>query len=203
MTTSDEDFDARPRRFGSGWRHRVASRLTGRDLVPQGFAGKLVDDEHVLGAAELLDGGFLVATSLGLWLPEGDAPRRVFWHLISKAVWAQKPGRELTVTESHETGTIDGAVLLADQRPRRFTLATRGSLPEVVNARVTASVKSAHHRDLPGGGAWFVQRKISGADGIVLQVRPDPGTDRDAVASVTAQIAGKLRELHEAREESH
>jgi hypothetical protein len=198
MTTSDEEFDARPRRFGSGWGHRVASRLTGRDLVPQGFAGKLVDDEHLLGAAEVLDGGFLVATSLGLWLPdEADGQRRVYWHLISKAVWAQKPGRELTVTEATETGTIEGAVLLADQRPRRFALATRGSLPEVVNARVTASVKSAHHRDLPGGGAWFVQRKVSGADGIVLQVRPDPGTDRDAVASVTAQIASKLRELHE------
>ena len=198
MTTSDEEFDARPRRFGSGWRHRVASRLTGRDLVPQGFAGTLVDDEHVLGAAKTADGGFLVATSLGLWLPdEADGQRRVYWHLISKAVWAQKPSRQLTVIESSETGTIEGAVLLTDQSPRRFTLATRGSLPEVVNARVTASVKSAHHRDLPGGGAWFVQRKISGADGIVLQVRPDPGTDHDAVASVTAQIASKLRELHE------
>jgi hypothetical protein len=202
MTFSDKEFNARPRRFGSGWRHRVASKLTGRDLVPEGFSGKLVDDEHVLGSAEIVDGRFLVATSLGLWLPGEDGPRRVYWHLISKAVWAQKPGRELTVTEATETGTIEGAVLLADQRPHRFTLATRGSLPEVVNARVTASVKSAHHRDLPGGGAWFVQRKISGADGIVLQVRPDPGTDRDAVASVTTQIAGKLRELHEAREES-
>ena len=202
MTASDDRFEERPRRFGTGWRHRVASRLTGRDLVPEGFAGKLVDDEHLLGAAELVDGGFLVATSLGLWLPEEPGPRRVRWHLISKAVWAQKPGRQLTVTEAEETGTIEGAVLLADRQARRFTLATRGSLPEVVNARVTESVKSAHHRDLPGGGAWFVQRKISGADGIVLQVRPDPGTDRDAVASVTAQIAGKLRELHESREEA-
>lgn len=200
MSSSDAEFDARPRRFGTGWRHRVAARLTGRDLVPRGFAGKLIEDEHVLGAAELTDGTFLVATSLGLWLPGEDGPRRVHWHLISKAAWAQKPGRTLTVTEAEETGTVEGAVLLTDRPPRTFTLATRGSLPEVVNARVTASVKSAHHRDLPGGGAWFVQRKISGADGIVLQVRPDPGTDRDAVVSVTAQIADKLRELHEARD---
>lgn len=199
MTTSDEEFDAKPRRFGTGWRHRVASRLTGRDLVPEGFAGRLVKDEHLLGAAELADGSFLVATSLGLWLPEEDGPRRVPWHLISKAVWAQKPGRQLIVTEAEETGTISGAVLLTDRPPRRFTLATRGALPEVVNARVTASVKSAHHRDLPGGGAWFVQRKVSGADGIVLQVRPDPGTDPDVVASVAAQVADKLRELHESR----
>ncbi|HEV3355316.1 MAG TPA: hypothetical protein VG247_00905 [Pseudonocardiaceae bacterium] len=199
MSTSDEEFDARPRRFGTGWRHRVASRLTGRDLVPEGFAGRLVDDEHLLGAAELADGTFLVATSLGLWLPDEDGPRRVYWHLVSKAVWAQKPGRVLTVTEAEETGTVSGAVLLTDRPARRFTLATRGALPEVVNARVTASVKSAHHRDLPGGGAWFVQRKVSGADGIVLQVRPDPGTDPTAVESVTAQIADKIRELHESR----
>jgi hypothetical protein len=202
MTTSDEEFNARPRRFGTGWRHRIASRLTGRDLVPQGFAGTLAEDEHVLGAAEVVDGGFLVATSLGLWLPDEGGQRRVYWHLISKAVWAQKTGRALTVTEARESGTLEGAVLLADLPPRRFTLATRGSLPEVVNARVTASVRSAHHRDLPGGGAWFVQRKVSGADGIVLQVRPDPGTDADAVASVTRQIVGKLRELHESRDEA-
>jgi hypothetical protein len=202
MTTPDDNFEARPRRFGTGWRHRFASRFTGRDLVPEGFAGQLVDDEHLLGAAEVVDGGFLVATSLGLWLPDEQGPRRVHWHLISKAVWAQKPGRQLTVIEAEEAGAIGGAVLLTDRPPRRFTLATRGSLPEVVNARVTASIKSAHHRDLPGGGAWFVQRKVSGADGIVLQVRADPGTDRDAVVSVTAQIAGKLRELHESREEA-
>ena len=202
MTTSPDGFDARPRRFGTGWRHRVVSKLTGRDLVPEGFAGRLIDDEHVLGAAEVVGGGFLVATSLGLWLPEQDGPRRVHWHLISKAVWAQQPGRELIVTEAVESGTVEGAVLLADRPPHRFTLVTRGSLPEVVNARVTASIKSAHHRDLPGGGAWFVQRKISGADGMVLQVRADRGTDPDAVASVTAQIAGKLRELHESRDES-
>lgn len=202
MTTSDEEFNARPRRFGTGWRHRIASRLTGRDLVPQGFAGTLAEDENVLGAAEVVDGGFLVATSLGLWLPDQDGQRRVYWHLISKAVWAQKTGRALTVTEARESGTVEGAVLLTDLPAHRFTLATRGSLPEVVNARVTASVRSAHHRDLPGGGAWFVQRKVSGADGIVLQVRPDPGTDADAVASVTRQIAGKLRELHEARDEA-
>jgi hypothetical protein len=202
MTASDEEFNARPRRFGAGWRHRVAARLTGRDLVPEGFAGALAEDEHVLGAAEIVDGGFLVATSLGLWLPGADGPRRVYWHVISKAVWAQKAGRTLTVTEAEEAGTVEGAVLLVDRPPRRFTLATRGALPEVVNARVTESVRSAHHRELPGGGAWFVQRKVSGADGIVLQVRPDPGTDPDAVASVTRQIAGKLRELHEARDQA-
>ncbi len=200
MTTQDDLFDAKPRRFGTGWRRRFVSRFTGQDLVPASFDGRLADSEHVLASAELVDGAFLVATSLGLWLPEGDAQRRVNWHLISKAVWAQKPGRELVVTEAEVTGTVDGAVLLTDRPPHRFTLATRGALPEVVNARVTETVKSTHHRDLPGGGAWFVQRKVSGADGIILQVRADPGTDPAAVASVAGQVAGKLRQLHDAND---
>ncbi|HEX3781408.1 MAG TPA: hypothetical protein VHX38_17240 [Pseudonocardiaceae bacterium] len=202
MTTANDRFDAKPGRFDAGWRRRFVSRFTGKDLVPAGFEGTLTDSEHVLAAAELVDGTFLVATSLGLWLPEGGTQRRVVWHLISKAVWAQKPDRELVITEAEETGTVQGAVLLTDRPPHRFTLATRGSLPEVVNARVTATVKSAHHRDLPGGGAWFVQRKVSGADGIVLQVRADPGTEENAVRSVAGQVAGKLRELHDVHDEA-
>ena len=169
--------------------------------LPGDFPGRLIADERVLGVAELTDGGHVVATSLGLWLPDGDGVRRVGWHLISKATWAQQPSRELVVTEAEETGTVGEAVLLTDRPAHRFTLATRGSLPEVVNARVTETVKSAHHRELPGGGAWFVQRKVSGADGIVLQVRADPGTDQDAVRTVAGQVAGKLRELHEVHDQ--
>ena len=56
----------------------------------------------------------------------------------------------------------------------------------------TGSIKSRHHRDLPGGGAWFVQRAVAGRDGVVLQVRADPGTDADAVRRVAAGVALKL-----------
>jgi hypothetical protein len=62
----------------------------------------------------------------------------------------------------------------------------------VVHERVTGSIRSRHHRDLPGGGAWFVQRKVPGRDGTVLQVRPDPGADRDAVARLAAEVARRL-----------
>ena len=65
-------------------------------------------------------------------------------------------------------------------------------MPEVVHARVEGSIRSRHHRDLPGGGAWFVQRKIAGRDGTVLQVRPDPGTDPVIVAQVTAAVVRSL-----------
>jgi hypothetical protein len=39
-----------------------------------------------------------------------------------------------------------------------------------------------------------VQRKVPGQDGIVLQVRPDAGTDENAVRTVAAEVAAKIRE---------
>jgi hypothetical protein len=164
-------------------------RMADREL-PKDFAGRLVAEERVIGVAQLTDGGHAVATSLGLWLPDGDVPRRVGWHLISKATWDKGV---LAITEADETGTVAGAVLLADRPVRRLRLVQPGRLPEAVHARVTGSIKSSHHRDLPGGGAWVVQRSVAGRDGIVLQVRPDPGTDRDAVRSLAEQVAERVR----------
>ena len=170
-------------------------RLLGRIVdpsLPSGFPGRLVADEHVLGVAEVAEGGHLVATSFGLWLPDGTGVRRVGWHLISKATWENS---WLAVVEADETGTVDGAVLLSDRPARRFRLTQSGRLPEVVHARVTGSIKSSHHRDLPGGGAWIVQRSVAGRDGIVLQVRPDPGTDQDAVRTLAAGVAAQVRNV--------
>jgi hypothetical protein len=127
-------------------------------------------------------------------VPTDDGPRRIGWHLVSKASWGNG---ELTVTEADETGTAGDAVLLADRTPRRYPLVDPGKLPHAVHRRVTESIRSRHHRDLPGGGAWFVQRKVPGRDGIVLQVRPDPGTDQDVVRTVAAEVAAKIREALE------
>jgi hypothetical protein len=83
-------------------------------------------------------------------------------------------------------------VLLVDRPVRRLRLTEPGRVPEVVQQRVTDSIRTRHHRDLPGGGAWFVQRKVPGRDGIVLQVRPDPGTEVTAVRQVAADAAAAL-----------
>jgi hypothetical protein len=168
-------------------------RLLGGDELPEGFPGQLDADERVLAMARTPDGAVLVVTSRGLWLPEGDggpAVRRVGWHLVSRAVWK---GGALSVVEAAEIEELDGAVLLADRPARRFRLAEPGRVPEVVHARVEGSILSRHHRDLPGGGAWFVQRRISGRDGAVLQVRPDPGTDPAVVATLALDVARALR----------
>lgn len=162
-------------------------RLTGQPDLPAGFGGELAADERVLAAASTPDGA-LLATTLGLWLP---GTGRVGWHLVSKASWT---GSMLVVVVAQESGTAGEAVLLVDRPPRRLALPQPGRVPEVVHRRVTASIVARYHRELPGGGAWFVQRRVSGVDGTILQVRPDPGTDDHAVRAVAAQAATKLRD---------
>lgn len=158
----------------------ILGRLLGRN-VPKGFTGRLLDKEHTLAAAE-----DLVATSLGLWLPDDGDHRRIGWHLISKVTW---DGSALTVTEAEETGNVGGAILLADRAPQQFVLTKPGKLPNLIRERVTGSIWSSHRRDLPGGGAWVVQRKVAGSPAMVLQVRADPGTDTAAVRALAGAVA--------------
>ena len=163
--------------------------MSARRGLPDGFAGTLEPDERVVAVAELAGGGHLVLTQLGLWVPEGAEVRRIGWHLVSKAVWDRTA---LVVTEAVSTGTAGGAVRLSDLAPRRFELAQPGKVPEVVRQRVTSSILSSEHCELPGGGAWFVQRRIPGRDGVVLQVRADPGTAPGAAEMRVSEVAPRL-----------
>lgn len=172
------------------WVRRLADRLSGR-AVPAGFTAALENEEHVVAVAGVGSGGHLVATSHGLWVPEG---RRIGWHLISKVNWGD--GR-LTVVEADVVGESGGAVLLRDRREVRFALAEPGKLPQAVHRRVTGSIRATHHRELPGGGAWFVQRKVPGRDGVVLQVRADEGTDSAVVERLAAEVAERMRAAEE------
>ncbi len=157
-------------------------RLTG---IPEGFAGSLAENESV--AASCACGGEpVVATSLGLWLPD---EQRLGWHLISKANW---DGTALTVIAAVESGTAGSAVLLIDQPPRRYELEQPGKLPEAVQRRVTQSIVDRHRHELPGGGAWFVRRRVPGQDGTILQVKPDAGADPAAVARLAEKVAARL-----------
>jgi hypothetical protein len=171
-------------------------RILRGDGLPDGFPGRLEAEERVLATASTADGGHLVVTSWGLWIPDGDGVRRVGWHLVSRASWRNGSLALVEADEVEEIGSGDGprAVLLADRPARRFRLTEPDRVPEVVHARVEGSFRSRHHRDLPGGGAWFVQRKIAGRDGTVLQVRPDPGTDPALVAALAADVARSLRQ---------
>lgn len=180
------------------WLRRLVTRLNGTAALPRDFTGSLSPDEQVLAVA----GGRpvpLVATSLGLWVPDGETTRRVGWHLASKATWNDGV---LSLTEADETGTAGAAVLLRDRPVQRFALSSPGRVPEVVHARVTGSIRSSHHRELPdGGGAWFVQRKVPGQDGIVLQVRADRGTDETMLRDFASEVADQLRQVRESGRE--
>lgn len=166
---------------------RAVRALLGRDDLPEGFPGRLEGDERLLASAAVAGGGHLVVTSWGIWFPGEDV--RVGWQRVSKATWDRGA---LAVVQADEEEVAPGVVLLADRPPRRLRLAEPGKVPEAVHERVTASIRSRHHRDLPGGGAWFVQRKVPGRDGIVLQVRPDPGADADAVRRLAVEVARTL-----------
>ncbi|MGH4009024.1 MAG: hypothetical protein ACRDTH_12865, partial [Pseudonocardiaceae bacterium] len=146
-------------------------------------------DERIVTMGELAGGGHLVLTQLGLWVPEGAEARRIGWHLVSKAVWDHSA---LVVTEAVSAGTAGGALLLSDLPPRHFVLAQPGKVPEVVRERVAGSIRSSQHRELPGGGAWFVQRRIPGRDGVVLQVRAAPGTAPGALEMMASEVASRL-----------
>ncbi|MGH3978810.1 MAG: hypothetical protein ACRDRZ_07400 [Pseudonocardiaceae bacterium] len=177
------------------WWHRI----TGRAELPEGFTGRLDAAEHVLAVGALVREGHLVVTQLGLWVPEGSVARRIGWEWVSKAVWDRNA---LLLTEAVSEAAAGEAVLLADLPPRRFVLTEPGTVPDVVRARVTGSIRSSQYRELPGGGAWFVQRRLPGRDGVVLQVRADPGTDRWAVQSVAAQVADRMRQARSRPERS-
>lgn len=167
---------------------KAIHRVLGRDELPPGFPGTLEADERVLAVGVITGGGHLVVTSWGLWIPATDGVRRVGWHLVSRAAWGNG-AIELVEADEEQAGA---AVLLVDRPVQRLRLADPGRVPEIVHERVTASIRTRHHRELPGGGAWFVQRKVPGRDGIVLQVRPDPGTDPAATRQVAADAAAAL-----------
>lgn len=167
-----------------GWVRQLLARLNGTAALPGDFAGSLDPDEQVLAAGRGQREP-VVATHLGLWLGQ----RRIGWHLLSRATW---DGRALALVEASETGTAGGAVLLRDHPPQKVPLTEPGRLPEVVQKRVTGSVRTRHHRELPSGGAWFVQRRVPGQDGIVLQVRPDEGTDEAEVAAYAERVVREI-----------
>lgn len=185
--------------FSTSWLPGPLRRLLG-EPVPEELRARLADDEHVLAAAPVERGGHVAVTALGLWVPDGaptsgkgdtagPGARRIGWHLISKAVWREGA---LSVTEAEVTGHAGDAVLLADHRPVRYRLPKPGKLPHLVRERVESSIRSRHHKELPGGGVWFVVRKLPGGDGSVLQARPDPGTDPETVRAIAEEAAAKL-----------
>jgi hypothetical protein len=148
-------------------------------------------DERVQAWAACADSpaDVVVATDVALYLPRADGYDRVPWDLVQRASWDDgvldlrtrpEPGAKLRRT----------VVRLDDVR----------DLPEVVQARVTASVVVQQHLDLDetGGGIVVVARRVAGTDELRWSMRFDPGTDgsdplvRAAAVRAMAELRGSL-----------
>ena len=163
-------------------------RLFGAETPPEGFTGRLGSDERVLASAAHADGGVVVLTQYGVWLPHG---RRIDWHLVSKASWTDDT---LSLIEAEEAGVLGEAVLLVDRQPVQLLLAEPGRVPELVHRRVTESIRDRERVDLPGGGAWVLRRAVPGRNGLSLQVRADPGTDIEALRQALPSVIATTQE---------
>jgi hypothetical protein len=166
-----------------------------RPKLPADKRPALDREERVLAWAHAgsADDGVVVATTLGVWLPDRG---RLPWHEINKAVWS---GRDLAVTPAAEVERREGYAVVADAPVRTYLLVDPRDLPHEVRARVTRSVAyTAHHRFPDGGGVRVVARRVTGVDGLTWTVRFDPGTDpaepgtADLVAQAQAAATSSL-----------
>ncbi len=147
-----------------------------RRRLPAEARRPLDANEHVVSWAACRDGGHLVATNHGLWLPERD--ERLGWHEIHKATWSGRvlsvlPGTLVTAAGDAPEAPVD---VVADAEPVDCALTEPGDLPQQVRTRVTRSVAYTAHHELPNGGVRVVARRVPGRNGLSWAVRYDPGT---------------------------
>jgi hypothetical protein len=137
--------------------------------------------DHILAQAPTLDGSFVVATTGALYLPDGQGDfLRLPWERIGQASWREG---HLHVREQgpdapeYEVGFTDP-----------------GSVPEIVQERITATIVISHYAELPsGGGVRVVGRRgllpakptVQGTTDLHWSFVFDPGLDPTDPALLT------------------
>ena len=162
----------------------MGSFLRRRPKLPAALKPALEPEERVLTWAPIAGDKALVATNLGLWLPDGE---RLGWHEIHKAAWS---GRELRITPSEVAEERDEYRVLVDAPVIGFLLLEPGELPDQVRSRVTKSVAYTSHHQLNAGGVRVVGRRVPGKNGLSWAVRYDSGTPVKLPAVV--ELTGEL-----------
>lgn len=156
----------------------------------------LESDELVMGRAVSADGTELVVTRRRLLvLHVGQQLRSEPWYRVAKATLRDGT---LTVVGLELVGELpDGGEIVRDAPPVVFSLAAPAALTDQVHARVRRSVVASRQLPWPGGGGWVTLRRVAGRDGLLLQLRLDPGTRPDtpglldAAERVGAQLRGE------------
>ncbi len=116
----------------------------------------------------------------------GDSPSSVYWSEIAKARLADGV---LSVVPLEKVASLpDGTEILRDGDPLTFTFGRPARLTDQVHSRVRRSVAASRHLPWPGAGGWLTARRVAGRDGLVLQVRLDPGADPAAAGFVDAAL---------------
>jgi hypothetical protein len=181
----------------------MGSFLRRRPKLPAALRPALESEERVLTWAPTADDKALVATNLGLWLPDGSSRpaaedpstrpmRRLGWHEIHKAAWS---GRELRITPSEVAEERNEYQVLVDGPVAGFLLLEPGELPDQVRTRVTKSVAYTSHHPLSAGGVRVVGRRVPGKNGLSWSVRYDSGTPvkLPAVVELTGELVSAAR----------
>jgi hypothetical protein len=139
--------------------------------------------ERVVSWADA-DDAIVAATSLGLWWPERDGPRRILWQHIDKVIW--RDGR-LSIIEAE---VVDDT-LLVDRDPVSLVLTRPRDLPPTIRKRVEANIVRTELLTIAGGAVRFVARRQPGRDGVTWLAHLEPGTpDSETVrSSIRARLA--------------
>ncbi|MGI8678337.1 MAG: hypothetical protein ACR2LX_06550 [Jatrophihabitans sp.] len=158
--------------------------FTRRDRPPAELVALLGPDERVVSWADTADETVILASSLGLWWPELDGPRRISWQYVDKVVWHD---HVLSVTEAD---VVDDTLLI-DRRPVAARLSVPRDLPPTVRKRVESNIVRTELLTIAGGAVRFVGRRQPGRDGVYWWARLEPGTpDTERVRSaVRARLA--------------
>lgn len=163
----------------------LPSRMSRRERPPAAVLALLGAGERVVSWADVDDDGTaVVATPLGVWWPERDAPRLIRWEHVDKAVWRDG---FLTITEA----SVEDDLLLVDRPPVAVRLVRPRDLPPTLRKRVEANIVRTELLTFGGGAVRFVARRLPGRDGVTWWARLEPGTqDTDQVRSaVIARLA--------------
>jgi hypothetical protein len=161
--------------------------FTRRERPPVEVLAGLAKDERVLSWADTADDGVVVATPLGLWWPADDAPRRILWQHIDKAIWRDGV---LTVIEADVVDDL----LLVDRVPVAARLTHPRDLPPTVRKRVEGNIVRSEVAAVPGGSVRFVSRRRPGQDGTTWWAHLEGSTpDTEALRSAIRARLAKLR----------